>query len=170
MAATLGSETTAAQAGAQGVLRRDPFAMLPFCGYHMGEYFGHWLELGEKLEQAGASVPKIYCVNWFRTDERGRFIWPGFSENMRVLEWIIRRIEGSAAGHEHVFGLSPAYEDLTWDGLEFSQESFERVSSIDPDSWRAEFKLHSELFDRLRDRLPRQLETQRRRFASAVAG
>jgi len=170
MAATLGSETTAAQAGAQGVLRRDPFAMLPFCGYHMGEYFGHWLELGERLEQAGASLPKIYCVNWFRTDERGRFVWPGFSENMRVLEWIIRRIEGGAAAHEHVFGLSPAYEDLSWDGLEFSRESFERVSSIDRDAWRAEFKLHGELFDRLRDRLPRQLEAQRRKFASAVAG
>ena len=169
MAATLGSETTAAQAGAQGVLRRDPFAMLPFCGYHMGEYFGHWLELGERLEQAGASLPKIYCVNWFRTDENGRFVWPGYSENMRVLEWMIRRIEGRATGHEHVFGVSPAYEDLCWDGLDFSRESFARVSSTDPVAWQAEFKLHGEWFDRLRDRLPDRLEAQRRAFASAVA-
>jgi phosphoenolpyruvate carboxykinase (GTP) len=170
MAATLGSETTAAQAGAQGVLRRDPFAMLPFCGYHMGEYFAHWLEIGKALEARGARLPKIYCVNWFRTDERGRFVWPGFSENMRVLDWMVRRIEGRAAGHEHVFGLSPAYEDLRWDGLDFPRESFERVASNDPNAWRAEFKLHGELFDRLRDRLPAQLETQRRKFASAVAG
>ncbi|HUL67722.1 MAG TPA: phosphoenolpyruvate carboxykinase (GTP) [Burkholderiaceae bacterium] len=170
MAATLGSETTAAQAGAQGVLRRDPFAMLPFCGYHMGDYFAHWLEVGDRLEQSGGSLPKIFCVNWFRTDERGRFVWPGFSENMRVLEWIVRRIEGNAAAHEQVFGLSPAYEDLSWDGLEFSQESFELVGSIDHAAWRAEFKLHGELFDRLRDRLPGQLEAQRRKFAAKVAG
>jgi phosphoenolpyruvate carboxykinase (GTP) len=170
MAATLGSETTAAQAGAQGVLRRDPFAMLPFCGYHMGDYFAHWLAVGERLERTGGSVPKIFCVNWFRTDERGRFVWPGYSENMRVLEWIVRRIEGKAAAHEHVFGLSPAYEDLSWDGLEFSQESFELVGSTDHAAWRAEFKLHGELFDRLRDRLPGQLEAQRRKFAAEVAG
>jgi phosphoenolpyruvate carboxykinase (GTP) len=143
--------------------------MLPFCGYHMGDYFAHWLEVGERLEQAGACVPKIFCVNWFRTDERGRFVWPGFSENMRVLEWIVRRIDGNAAAHEHVFGLSPAYEDLSWDGLEFSRESFECVSSIDEAAWRAEFKLHGELFDRLRDRLPGRLEAQRRKFAADVA-
>src|SRR5262245_21103263 len=171
MAATLGSETTAAQAGAQGVLRRDPFAMLPFCGYHMGDYFGHWLQMGEKLEAAGARIPKIYCVNWFRTDERGRFVWPGFSENMRVLEWMVRRIEGkAAASSEHVYGVSPAYEDLRWEGLDFSRESFDRVSSTDDAAWRTEFKLHGELFDRLRDRLPAQLEAQRREFADNVGG
>jgi phosphoenolpyruvate carboxykinase (GTP) len=169
MAATLGSETTAAQAGAQGVLRRDPFAMLPFCGYHMGDYFTHWLRLGEKL-QACARVPRIYCVNWFRTDEKGRFVWPGYAENMRVLEWMIRRIEGRADGYEHVFGFSPAYEDLCWDGLDFSRESFERITSTDPAAWQTEFKLHGEWLDKLRDRLPGELEAQRRRFIAAVAG
>jgi phosphoenolpyruvate carboxykinase (GTP) len=144
--------------------------MLPFCGYHMGDYFAHWLNLGEKLEASHTRLPKIFCVNWFRTDERGRFVWPGFSENMRVLEWMIRRIEGKAGGREHVFGLSPNYEDLRWDGLDFSREAFDRVSSVDPAAWRAEFKLHGELFDRLRDRLPARLEAERRKFAEKVAG
>ena len=169
MAATLGSETTAAQAGAQGVLRRDPFAMLPFCGYHMGDYFSHWLALGQKLQATAAHLPKMFCVNWFRTDERGRFVWPGFSENMRVLEWMIRRIEGKAGGHEHVYGFSPSYEDLHWDGLDLSREAFGRMTSTDPAEWKAEFDQHGELFDRLRDRLPAQLEAQRRQFSGRVA-
>jgi phosphoenolpyruvate carboxykinase (GTP) len=170
MAATLGSETTAAAAGAQGVLRRDPFAMLPFCGYHMGDYFAHWLALGERLEKSGARLPKMFCVNWFRTDERGRFVWPGFSENMRVLEWMIRRIEGKAGAHEHVFGFSPAYEDLHWGGLDFPREAYARVSSTDAAAWREEFAMHGEHFDRLRDRLPARLEAVRRRLAERVAG
>jgi len=145
--------------------------MLPFCGYHMGDYFAHWLALGEKLEAGGARLPKIFCVNWFRTDDRGRFVWPGYSENMRVLEWMVRRIEGqAAASSEHVYGVSPSYEDLRWDGLDFSRESYDRISSTDDAAWRAEFKLHGELFDRLRDRLPPQLEAQRRKFADKVAG
>jgi phosphoenolpyruvate carboxykinase (GTP) len=170
MAATLGSETTAAQAGATGVLRRDPFAMLPFCGYHMGDYFAHWLDLGEKLKSAGAHMPSMFCVNWFRTDERGRFVWPGFSENMRVLEWMVRRIEGKAGGQEHVYGISPSYEDLRWDGLELSREMFARMILTDGADWQAEFHQHGEWFDRLRDRLPPELEAQRRRFASRVTG
>ncbi|MFZ5538760.1 MAG: phosphoenolpyruvate carboxykinase (GTP) [Pseudomonadota bacterium] len=165
MAATMGSETTAAAAGMQGVLRRDPFAMLPFCGYHMGDYFRHWLELGAKLRAGGARLPKIFCVNWFRTDDNGKFVWPGFGENMRVLEWMVRRIEGRANGAEHVFGISPRYKDLRWDGLAFTPAAYARIASTDAQAWREELLSHSELFDKLRDRLPEQLAATQRSFA-----
>ncbi len=121
MAATMGSETTAAAAGQQGVVRRDPFAMLPFMGYNMADYFQHWLDLGAKLQAQGAALPKIYCVNWFRKGADGKFVWPGYGENMRVLQWMLDRIEGTAAGAENVFGISPRYDDLNWDGLDFSR-------------------------------------------------
>jgi phosphoenolpyruvate carboxykinase (GTP) len=154
MAATMGSETTAAAAGQLGVVRRDPFAMLPFCGYNMAEYFSHWLELGEHLQSSGAKLPKIFCVNWFRTDEEGKFVWPGFSENTRVLKWMLERIEGEAKGSEHVFGITPEYEDLDWNGMDFSLEKFTTITSIDAAAWRKEFELHSELFERLAQGLP----------------
>ena len=161
MAATMGSETTAAAAGAQGVLRRDPFAMLPFTGYHMGDYFGHWLQMGERLAERGARLPRIFCVNWFRTDDQGRFVWPGFSENMRVLEWMTQRIDGRGAGVEHALGTSPRYEDLHWNGLGFSRDDYARITSVDAEAWRKELASHDDLLDKLRDRLPSQMNDTR---------
>jgi phosphoenolpyruvate carboxykinase (GTP) len=157
MAATMGSETTAAAAGQQGVVRRDPFAMLPFCGYNMSDYFGHWLKMGERLTQLDAKLPKFFCVNWFRKDADGKFVWPGFGDNMRVLTWIIGRIEGTAKGEEHAFGLSPTYEDIDWGKLDFSREQFERVISVQGSEWREELQLHDELFKKLAQGLPGEL-------------
>ena len=161
MAATMGSETTAAAAGQQGVVRRDPFAMLPFTGYNMSDYFQHWLDMGRKLQASGHAVPKIYCVNWFRKGEDGKFVWPGYGDNMRVLKWMIDRVEGKAAAHEHLFGLSPAYEDINWTGLDFSPAQFRTVMSIDRDAWQHEIQLHTELFQQLEYHLPRELSETR---------
>jgi phosphoenolpyruvate carboxykinase (GTP) len=169
MAATMGSETTAAAAGQQGVVRRDPFAMLPFCGYNMADYFGHWLGVGERIESLGGKVPKIFCVNWFRKGLDGKFVWPGFGENMRVLRWMIGRIEGQAEGVEHAFGISPRYEDIDWTNLGFTREQFEQVISIDDAAGRDELALHAELFEKLRQGLPDALTRTKAGIESRLA-
>jgi len=161
MAATLGSETTAAITGQVGVVRRDPFAMIAFAGYNMSDYFQHWLNIGKKLEAEGAVLPKIYCVNWFRKDENGKFIWPGFGENMRVLSWILSRAEGKASGKETPFGICPEHADMHWGGLDYSAEKFAKAIHIAVDDWKNELKLHTELFERLGERLPKELKETR---------
>ncbi|UHL62734.1 phosphoenolpyruvate carboxykinase (GTP) [Paralcaligenes sp. KSB-10] len=168
MAATLGSETTAAAAGAQGVVRRDPFAMLPFCGYNMSSYFAHWLKLGEKLQAVGATLPRIFCVNWFQTDAQGKFVWPGFGENMRILKWMLERIEGSAQGEENLFGITPRYEDITWEGLDFGADKFKHITAIDAAAWRKELGLHAELFGKLKNRLPVELANFQSRLRGSL--
>ena len=157
MAATMGSETTAAAAGQQGVVRRDPFAMLPFLGYNMSDYFQHWLNMGDTLKSTGARLPAIFCVNWFRKGDDGKFVWPGYGENMRVLKWMIDRIEGQAKGRENVFGISPTYEEITWTGLDFTQSQFQTVTHIDKAAWVEELKLHEVLFTQLAYHLPAEL-------------
>ncbi len=157
MAATMGSETTAAAFGAQGVVRRDPFAMLPFCGYNMSDYFQHWLDMEQKFEAQGHSLPKIFCVNWFRKDEAGKFVWPGYGENMRVLKWMLDRIEGQAQGTETMFGVAPQYNEITWTGLDFSAEQFNTVTHIDKAAWAQEFKSHDAHFELLSYHLPQAL-------------
>ena len=169
MAATMGSETTAAIAGQVGVVRRDPFAMIAFAGYNMSDYFQHWLDVGGKLAQGGAGLPRIYCVNWFRKGPDGKFIWPGYGENMRVLEWIVGRIEGKAQGAENAFGLSPRFEDLNWNGLGFTKEQFGRIIGMDHADWQQELKLHEELFTKLAYHLPAELQATKAGIAAKLA-
>lgn len=158
MAATMGSETTAAATGKVGVVRRDPFAMIPFCGYNIGNYFEHWLKLGRKASRR----PHIFCVNWFRTDANGKFVWPGFGDNMRVLKWIVERCEGRAHASETPLGWVPDFEDLEWSGLEsFSPEQYHSVTAIRHDEWELELAAHDELFETLKTSLPRELQLRR---------
>ena len=157
MASTMGSETTAAAFGQQGVVRRDPFAMLPFCGYNMSDYFQHWLNTGDKITAAGGKQPKIFTTNWFRKGEDGKFVWPGYGENMRVLKWMIDRIEGQAQGTDTMFGVAPTYAEINWNGLDFSEAQFNTVTSIDRAAWTDELKLHATHFEQLAYHLPQAL-------------
>jgi phosphoenolpyruvate carboxykinase (GTP) len=170
MAATMGSETTAAITGQVGVVRRDPFAMIAFAGYNMSDYFQHWLNMGKKLGASGATLPRIFTTNWFRKDEAGKFVWPGYGENMRVLKWMINRIEGEATGTDHLFGVSPTYEELNWTGLNFSADQFKSVISIDKAAWEKELQLHSELFKQLEYHLPYELADTKAKIEKRLAG
>ena len=169
MAATMGSETTAAAAGQQGVVRRDPFAMLPFMGYNMSDYFAHWLGLGRKIEASGAALPKIYCVNWFRKGDDGKFVWPGYGENMRVLKWMLERVEGQAQGVENAFGITPRYQDLSWTGLDFTAAQYRTVTHIDKLAWKVELGLHAELFQQLAYHLPAELTATKAKIEALLA-
>ena len=163
--ATMGSETTAAAAGAVGVVRRDPMAMLPFCGYHMGDYFHHWLEMRGPTKH----LPRFFHVNWFRRKPDGSFLWPGFSENMRVLEWIVLRCQGRVAGHETRIGWTPHWEDFRSDGLAgFTREDFDQAMAFVPEEWRAEILSQGDLFLKLYDQLPKELVYQRELLAARL--
>jgi phosphoenolpyruvate carboxykinase (GTP) len=152
LAATMGSETTAAAFGEIGKIRRDPFAMLPFIGYHIADYLDHWLQFGRELPNA----PRIFGVNWFRKDEQGRYLWPGFGENIRVLKWIVERIRGKVSSVERPIGWVPRFEDIDWTGLDYSKDDFDNIMNIDPELWKKELFDHEELFSRIYDKLPKE--------------
>jgi phosphoenolpyruvate carboxykinase (GTP) len=165
MAASMGSEATAAAIG-QAAIRRDPFAMLPFIGYHMAEYWAHWVWMGQRTD---IKFPKIFRVNWFRKDENGKFVWPGFGQNMRVLKWIIDRVHGRAEALESPFGMIPRYEDITWAGLDFSREKYQTITDIAREGGQAEAEALKEYFGQFGDHLPPELEAQRQALADRLA-
>ena len=164
LGATLASETTAAAEGALGNLRRDPMAMLPFCGYNMGDYFKHWMKMGKKLK----NKPRIFHVNWFRKDEEGKFLWPGFRDNMRVLRWIVERSSGQGRAHEGRLGWVPYKDDLDWSGLEFNEEDWNKLMSIDPENLRMQTLRHEELFLQLSESLPKEMLFERELLVSRL--
>lgn len=165
LAATMGSETTAAAFGEIGKVRQDPFAMLPFIGYHIGDYINHWLQFGRDLPNA----PRIFGVNWFRKDENGKFLWPGFGENIRVLKWIVQRINGNTSAVESPVGWMPRYEDLDWTGLsDYSLDKYKKIMTIDRELWKKELLSHEELFSRMYDKLPKEFFFIRELMLSAL--
>ncbi|MBN8575790.1 MAG: phosphoenolpyruvate carboxykinase (GTP) [Cytophagales bacterium] len=164
LASTMGSETTAAAFGEVGKVRRDPFAMLPFCGYHMGDYFNHWLQFGRGLP----APPRIFGVNWFRKDAEGKFIWPGFGDNMRILKWIVLKIRGEANAVESPIGWMPTYDDIDWSGIDFTNEQFDSIMDIDREEWKAELLQHVELFEKMYDKLPKEFIFMRELLLSSL--
>lgn len=164
LAATMGSETTAAAFGEIGKVRRDPFAMLPFCGYHMGDYFNHWLQFGRDIP----NPPRIFGVNWFRKDENGNFLWPGFGENMRILKWVVEKIQGKSNAVESPIGWMPHYDDIDWKGLDFTKQEFDSIMQIDREAWKKELSEHAELFERMYDRLPKEFIFMRELLLSSL--
>ena len=157
MGATMASETTAAATGQLNKVRRDPMAMLPFCGYHMGDYFRHWI----KMQRSLTATPRIFHVNWFRRDAEGKFLWPGYGENLRVLKWIVDRVRGRALGQETRIGWTPHYKDIEWKGLGFPEEKFKELQAVDKAAWRAEVMAHEELFIELHSHLPPEMIYER---------
>ena len=163
LAATMGSEATAAAVG-QAAVRRDPMAMLPFCGYNMADYWGHWLNMGRKIP----NPPRIFRVNWFRKDESGKFMWPGFGENMRVLKWIVDRVRGRAYAVESPLGWMPRHDDLHWQGLDYDPKKFHELMVVSREAGRHEAVAHEEHFDRFYDRLPKELLYERELLRSRL--
>ncbi|MFH0985987.1 MAG: phosphoenolpyruvate carboxykinase domain-containing protein, partial [Candidatus Omnitrophota bacterium] len=162
--ATMASERTAAQFGKQGEVRRDPMAMLPFCGYNMGDYFAHWLDFGKKLKHA----PKIYSINWFRTDENGKFIWPGFGDNIRVIKWIIDRIEGKAGAKETPIGLIPEMNDFDLSGLNIQREAVEKLFAVDPAEWTEELQEIEKYLQQFGPHMPDPIWQEYRKLAEKL--
>jgi phosphoenolpyruvate carboxykinase (GTP) len=165
LAATMGSETTAAASHRVGEVRRDPFAMLPFCGYHMGAYFDHWLEMGRSI----AHPPKVFGVNWFRKGANGKFLWPGYGENMRILAWIVERCRGRAGAVQSPLGWMPRHGDMNWEGLsDFGQQRYQELMGLDRDKWTQELLQHEALLMKLHDRLPKELKLRREMLLSTL--
>jgi len=162
--ATMASETTAAATGAVGVTRRDPMAMLPFCGYNMGDYFGHWLAMGSKLK----NPPRIFHVNWFRRDADGKFLWPGYGENVRVLKWMLDRIEGRAEAAETPIGNVPTPSSLTLDGLSISRDTLNELLAVNPQDWADEEQAVSKFFSKFGDRLPAAICQEQKALAARL--
>jgi phosphoenolpyruvate carboxykinase (GTP) len=164
MAATLGSETTAAIVGQVGVVRRDPFAMIAFCGYNMSDYFAHWIAMKNKA----TTTPRIYAVNWFRKDANGKYMWPGFGDNMRVLKWIVERVEGKAAAKQTPLGFIPDFKDLDWNGLDYSPDKFAQLTAVNSAQWQQELKLHDELLTKLKYHLPAEIKGRFEKLKKAL--
>jgi phosphoenolpyruvate carboxykinase (GTP) len=166
LGATLASETTAAATGAVGVVRRDPMAMLPFCGYNMGDYWAHWLAMGKKA----TNPPKIFRVNWFQRNERGRFLWPGFGENLRVLRWVVERSKGGGAADETPIGFVPKASSLTGDGLDVAKADVDQLVSVDRAAWKNNLKSQSDFFDTFGDHLPAGMKEEHGALANRLKG